>query len=231
MLSRGSEANHQQRTGMPPGNEDGEITVQSESPKSVRDNFVTNGEFTPPCPRTPFNTSDIKVHYSWLRSAGTLSIWPTAAWAHLLFDTQEVYSVWCELQGTTPASQLFDGQGRWLWQGVVSWLDLFDHHGFGEKHFFIHTDNCTSQNKNNCMVQYLVWMVTTSSLYVSFPLAIQSFLQVGILACSSDSTGWKWIACRQNIVEVVNFSAEYNVAQLVSHEDGTIIVINKLKKI
>ena len=61
---------------------------------------------------------------------------------------------------------------------VVSRLDFFfDHHGFGEKDVFLHADNCTGQNKNNCMVQYLVWRVMTkrhTNITLSFLLVESS---------------------------------------------------------
>ncbi len=31
----------------------------------------------------------------------------------------------------------------------------------GEKEVYLHADNCTGQNKNNAMVQYLAWRVLT----------------------------------------------------------------------
>ena len=128
---------------------------------------------------------------------------------------------------------------------VVSRLDFFfDHHGFGEKDVFLHADNCTGQNKNNCMVQYLAWRVMTNR-HTNITL---SFLPVGHTKFSPD---WCFglfkrqyrrtkVGSLQNITEVVNTSAECNVAQLVSHQDGTTIVptldwtdffATKLKKI
>ena len=93
---------------------------------------------------------------------------------------------------------------------------------------FLHIDNCTGQNKNNCMVQYLAWRVMTKR-HTNITL---SFLPVGHTKFSPD---WcfglfkrqyrrKKVGSPQNIAEVVNTSAECNVAQLVSCEDGTTIV-------
>ena len=112
---------------------------------------------------------------------------------------------------------------------VISRLDFFfDHHGFGEKDVFLHADNCTGQNKNNCMVQYLVWRVITKR-HTNITL---SFLPVGHTKFSPD---WCFglfkrqyrrmkVGSLQNIAEIVNTSAECNVAQLVSREDGSTIV-------
>ncbi len=45
---------------------------------------------------------------------------------------------------------------------VVSLLDYyFSHHGLGEATASLHADNCSGQNKNNTMVQYLMWRVLT----------------------------------------------------------------------
>ena len=45
---------------------------------------------------------------------------------------------------------------------VVSMLDFFfSHHGLGESKASLHADNCSGQNKNNTMVQYLMWRVLT----------------------------------------------------------------------
>jgi hypothetical protein len=35
----------------------------------------------------------------------------------------------------------------------------FENFGLGEKNVIIHADNCSGQNKNNAMIQYLVWRV------------------------------------------------------------------------
>lgn len=56
---------------------------------------------------------------------------------------------------------------------VVSQLDFFfKHHGLGKKEVFLHTDNCSGQNKN---LQYLAWRVMTGR-HTKF---LFSFLVVG----------------------------------------------------
>ena len=45
---------------------------------------------------------------------------------------------------------------------VVRMLNyFFNHHGLGETTVTLHADNCTGQNKNNTMMQYLMWRVLT----------------------------------------------------------------------
>ena len=59
---------------------------------------------------------------------------------------------------------------------VVSRLDYFFlHHGFGERDVYLHADNCTSLNKNNCRMQYLIWRTITNR-HTNITL---SFLPVG----------------------------------------------------
>ena len=41
---------------------------------------------------------------------------------------------------------------------VISRLHYyFEHYGLGEEEVFLHADNCAGQNKNNVMMQYLMW--------------------------------------------------------------------------
>ena len=37
--------------------------------------------------------------------------------------------------------------------------NYFELCGLGEKEIIIHADNCSGQNKNNAMIQYLAWRV------------------------------------------------------------------------
>ena len=48
-------------------------------------------------------------------------------------------------------------------KGANSIISMFHHflhhHGFGESSLHIHADNCSGQNKNRFMMQYLMWQV------------------------------------------------------------------------
>ena len=45
---------------------------------------------------------------------------------------------------------------------VISRLHyFFGAHGLGETDVYLHADNCTGQNKNNAMIDYLMWRVMT----------------------------------------------------------------------
>ena len=96
---------------------------------------------------------------------------------------------------------------------MISQLEyFFNYHGFGEKHVFLHADNCCGQNKTNAMIQYLAWRVLTNR-HSSITL---SFLVVGHTKFSPD---WCFglfkrtyrrtkVGSLQSIAKVVNESAE-----------------------
>ena len=45
---------------------------------------------------------------------------------------------------------------------VVSLLHhFFENYGLGEEQVHLHADNCSGQNKNSCMMMYLMWRVLT----------------------------------------------------------------------
>ena len=101
-------------------------------------------------------------------------------------------------------------------------------HGLSEKVALLHADNCTGQNKNSCMVQYLVWRALTNR-HTSITL---SFLVVGHTKFSPD---WCFgvfkrhyrrtkVGSLKSIAQVANDSAECNFSQLVSDENGSTIV-------
>ena len=59
---------------------------------------------------------------------------------------------------------------------VISLLDhFFENHGFGEKHVYLTADNCVGQNKNNAVLQYLLYR-TLVGLHDKIRL---SFMMVG----------------------------------------------------
>ena len=99
---------------------------------------------------------------------------------------------------------------------------------FGETKIHLHADNCSGQNKNRFMMQYLAWRVLTK-LNKSITI---SFLPVGHTKFSPD---WCFglfkqvfrrtvIDCLDDIVKAVENSAAVNHAQLVGTQDGEILV-------
>ena len=108
---------------------------------------------------------------------------------------------------------------------VVSFLHyFFENFGLGESSVHLHCDNCSGQNKNNFVLQYLAWRVA-SGLHKSISL---NFLVAGHTKFAPD---WCFgllkqafrchaISSLEVLEEVVNGSASCNVAQLVGKEDG-----------
>ena len=88
----------------------------------------------------------------------------------------------------------------------------------------LHADNCVGQNKNNTMLHYLIWRVLHQQI-------ILSFLIVGHTKFSPD---WCFgllkqrfrrtrVGCLADLEQVVNISAETNVAQLVGTQSGEVV--------
>lgn len=66
---------------------------------------------------------------------------------------------------------------------IVSYLQYFlENHDCGEKHLFLHADNCVAQNKNNIMIGYLVWRIINGLN----DIITLSFLPVGHTTFSCD---------------------------------------------
>ena len=210
-------------------------TICDDCRKEVRSFFVENGTFTPPLSHAqiPANQHDIKVHYSF----------DYAQQVHFPSDPQQpgpiffltprkcaIFGVHCE---AIPRQVNFLGDeagncGKGA-NVVISQLHYyFDHHGLGEKEVYLHADNCTGQNKNSCMLQYLCWRCMTNR----HTQATISFLVVGHTKFSPD---WCFGLLKQlyrrtkvgsltDIARVVEQSAVCNTPQLVSTEDLTTVV-------
>ena len=112
---------------------------------------------------------------------------------------------------------------------IVSLLHhFFQVHGLGESDIHLHADNCVGQNKNNTMLQYLLWH-TNVGLHTKITL---SFLIVGHTKFSPD---WCFGLIKQrfrrtnvssldDIAMVVDQSANVNTPQLVGTQEGEILV-------
>ena len=210
-------------------------TKCKECEDETRAHFNTGDDFQPPplASQTPANSRDFKAHYSF----------DYAQQVHFPSDPLQpgpiyflvprkcsVFGVCCEAiprQVNFLCDEAGDcGKGA---NTVVSQLHyFFENHGLGEKEVFLHADNCTGQNKNSCMLQYLAWRVMTGR-HTEITL---SFLVVGHTKFSPD---WCFglfkrlyrrsrVGSLQAIAQIVNDSAHCNFAQLNVTEDGAIVV-------
>ncbi len=203
----------------------------------IREHFSSNdGTFSPPSPNcnTSPNSVDISCHYSFDYSQQVHFPADPLQPGPIFFLTPRkcnIFGVHCEAI-PRQVKFLIDeavlcGKGS---NAVISQLHyFFSHHGLGEKHVFLHCDNCTGQNKNHFVMQYLAWRCMTE-LHSSIAI---SFLVVGHTKFAPD---WGFgllikrlyrrtkVSILEEIAEVVESSAECNVPQLASTEDGNIIV-------
>ena len=199
--------------------------------ESVRAHFTVNGEFQPPplsCNITP-NSNDIKVHYSFDYAQQVFAPSDPLQPGPIYFLVPRKFTVFGVNNEALPRQVHFItdeagecGKGA---NNVVSCLHYhMETHRLGEKVVFLHADNCTGQNKNNCMVHYLSWRTLTDR-HTSITL---SFLVVGHTKFSPD-----WclglfkrhyrrtkVGSLSSLAQVVNESAECNFAQLVCDEEG-----------
>ena len=202
---------------------------------SVRAHFTTNGTFTPspPCSRTPCNSQNIKVHYSFDYAQQVHYPSDPLQPGPIYFLTPRkctVFGVACE---ALPRQIFFltdeagdCGKGA---NAVVSRIDyFFTNHGFGEKEVYLHADNCAGQNKNNCMLQYLVWRTLTNrhtNITLSFlPVGHTKFAPDWCFGLFKRSYRRTKVGSLCSIAQVVNNSAVCNFTQLVAREDGSTIV-------
>ena len=112
---------------------------------------------------------------------------------------------------------------------IISLLHhFFEHRGLGETEAFMHADNCSGQNKNKYMMQYLMWRVK-SGLHTDITIL---FLPVGHTKFAPD---WCFGLAKQtfrrtrvdtldDIANSVSKSSFVNVPQLVGDLDGTCFV-------
>ena len=114
---------------------------------------------------------------------------------------------------------------------VVSLLHhFFENFGLGETEVHLHADNCSGQNKNSCMMMYLMWRVLTGR-HKKITL---SFMITGHTKFSCD---WCFglvkrlyrrtpVNCLGDLESVVTKSSEGNRAQLCGDEKGSVYVVS-----
>ena len=97
---------------------------------------------------------------------------------------------------------------------IIKLHHFFHNFGLGEQRVTLHADNCSGQNKNNMMLQYLMWRCMVG-LHKEIEIA---FLVVGHTKCAPD---WCFgllkrkfrrekVGCLADIARVVDTSATVN---------------------
>ena len=206
-----------------------------ESKRQTQAHFLLEGKFTPPPPHAMIApaSNNITVHYSFdfaqqvhypsnpLQPGPIYFLTPRKA---------AIFGVCCEAiprQVNFVIDEASDtGKGA---NTVVSLLDFFfSHHGLGETTASLHADNCCGQNKNNTMMQYLMWRVLTGLHHtISLHFMITGHTKFSPDACfglvkrkfrKAD------VSSLDDLARVVEESAVCNICQLVGAQDGSTIV-------
>ena len=101
-------------------------------------------------------------------------------------------------------------------------------HGFGEKRVHFHCDNCSGQYKNRFLMFYMMYRILAGlhdDRVVSFlPVGHTKFLPDWCFGLLKRHFKRLKVGCLDDIVKVVNESANPNVAQLVGSQNGEMIV-------
>ena len=93
-----------------------------------------------------------------------------------IYHENVAFSVSCEGAGRQ-VNYLID-EASTVGKGANSTISYIHHYmetnGLGETHAYLHADNCTGQNKNNCFLWYFTWRVINElhqSMNYSFLIA------------------------------------------------------------
>ena len=110
---------------------------------------------------------------------------------------------------------------------VISLLDhYFDHYGLNEDHAFFTADNCIGQNKNNALIQYLMYRVLTGkhkSITLSFMLVGHTkFSPDGYFGLIKKKYRRSKVYTYDHLVDVINGSTngQYNICQTYRDAQG-----------
>ena len=109
---------------------------------------------------------------------------------------------------------------------VISYLhDYLENQTTATPHLHIHADNCAGQNKNNYMLQYLMWRCCTGKnieIVLSFLIAGHTkFSPDGGFGLIKQKLRVSKVDCLQDLKTVVNTSSKMNKPVLVGDECGT----------
>ena len=112
---------------------------------------------------------------------------------------------------------------------VVSYVHHYiENHGVNASIIHLNADNCTGQNKNNTLIQYLAWRVLThrnKSIKISFlPVGHTKFSPDWCFGLIKQLFRKTTVGCLDDIAKVVDDSAVVNVSQLVGSSTGEVFV-------
>ena len=109
----------------------------------------------------------------------------------------------------------------------VAFFFFLENYGFGEEQVHLHADNCSGQNKNSCLMMYLMWRVLTGrhkSITISFMFICHTKFSCdwcfGLFKRLFIKTK---VDCLSDIADVSK-SAKGNIPQLCGNETGDIFV-------
>ena len=181
----------------------------------------------------PFNSWDSKMHYSFDFAQQIHYPSNPLQPGPIFFKTPRkcgIFGVCCEAL-SSQINYLIDesvqaGKGS---NCVVSLIHhFFENYGLGEVEVHLHADNCSEQNKNSCMMMYLLWRVLTgrhTKITLSFLIAghtkLSCDLCFGLLKRKFKRTR---VDSLGDMEDVVKDSARGNIAQLCGNERGEVFV-------
>ena len=210
-------------------------SVCDRSKREVRSRFTEGNLFSPPPPFSSPEPCSLQstVHYSFDMAQQVHYPSNPLQPDPIYFLTPRkcaLFGVCCEAlprQVTYLIDEASDaGKGA---NSIVSMLHhFFTVHSMGECDVHLHADNCVGQNKNNTVLQYLMWR-TMVGLHRRVTL---SFLIVGHTKFAPD---WCFglikrqfrkinMSSLADIATVVDQSASVNVPQLVGTQEGQVLV-------
>lgn len=133
------------------------------------------------------NSKDIVMHYSWDFAQQLQYPFEDQQVGPIYFKTPrraQLFGVCCE--GIPRQVNYLIDEADFLEKNANTVISLLDHffanHGLGEKVVYLTADNCVGQNKNNALIQYLLYRVL-AGLHTEIEL---SFLVVGHTKFSPD---------------------------------------------
>ena len=113
--------------------------------------------------------------------------------------------------------------------GVISYVHHYlDNYGLNATRIHLNADNCSGQNKNNALMQYLAWRVLTQrnlSIKISFlPVGHTKFAPDSCFGLFKQRFRRTSVGSLEDIAAVMNDSSVVNFAQLVGTSEGEILV-------